>query len=327
MRRLLPLAVASTLVVAACSGGDDAADTPSGSNEPGTEAPAATTQPTLPDVGDRCETVLDPADYLDREVPAAVRPCELPTDLVKQLIRPGSGRVAEAGDGVVFDATVIRAVDGEVVDSSWVTGRPIDIPVVGRGAAPTEGLDDGLIGVQAGELLRLDVPAELAFGDSPPGGGDGVIQAGDPLTYVIEVRVVTPLLVPEDAPLDLTLPTSVGATEVVIDDLIVGDGKVVEVGDTVIIALLIARGDNLAIFFNSWDRRSPLSIPLDASRMDDPEPVTLPGSFEGLQGARVGGRRVITMPPAAAFGDEGMPTMGLPAGTDVVVVVDILGAY
>ena len=84
---------------------------------------------------------------------------------------------------------------------------------------------------------------------------------------------------------------------------------------------------SVAIFFNSWDPGSPLSITLDESRMGGPEPATLPGIFEGLQGARVGGRRVITMPPGDAFGDEGMPTLGLPAATDVVVVVDVLGAY
>ena len=41
----------------------------------------------------------------------------------------------------------------------------------------------------------------------------------------------------------------------------------------------------------------------------------------------VGGRRVITVPYMEAFGERGFPTGGLPAETDVVVVVDLLGVY
>jgi FKBP-type peptidyl-prolyl cis-trans isomerase len=42
---------------------------------------------------------------------------------------------------------------------------------------------------------------------------------------------------------------------------------------------------------------------------------------------KVGGRRAIVIPPEKAFGAEGNPQMGLPADTDVVMVVDLLGAY
>jgi hypothetical protein len=33
------------------------------------------------------------------------------------------------------------------------------------------------------------------------------------------------------------------------------------------------------------------------------------------------------MPPADAFGPDGNPQMGLPADTDMIVVVDLLGAF
>lgn len=322
MLRPVSFALVVAVAAAGCSGGDDTASLA----DKATAASMTSAAPlTVPDVGDRCETVPDPADYLDGEVPAAIRPCDLPTSFTNELIRPGTGRVAQPGDGVTFDVTVIRSETGEVVESSWEVGAPAELPVVGRGGAPTEGLDDGLVGTQAGEMLRLDVPPELAYGDTPP--GDGIVQPGDALTYVIEVLAVTPVLTPEDAPLDLSLPTSTDALEVTTTDLAEGDGKVVEEGDTVIMAALILRGDNLAIFYNSWDRRAPLRIPLDPALLDSDEPVTLPGIFEGVQGARVGGRRVITMPPSEAFGDEGQPIIGLPANTDVIVVTDILGAY
>ena len=322
MRRPVPLLFATAVVVTAACGGDD--DT---STADGDDSPSTTVEVTLPEVGDRCETTLDPADYIDREIPAAVRPCETPEVLIKQMIRPGTGRFSQVGDGVTFEVTTIRAEDGAVVESSWLLGVPGQLPAVGVGLAPTAGLDEGLVDVQAGEILRLDVPPDKAYGDEPPEGVSGIVQPGDALTYVIEVLAVTPPLSAEDAPLDISIPTSEGAVEVTTSDLVVGEGRVVEEGDTVVIAILMTRGDNLSVFFNSWDRGNPLAIPLDPALMEGDEPVTLPGIFEGIQGATVGSRRVITMPPSAAWGEGGQPTLGLPPNTDVIVVADVLGAY
>jgi FKBP-type peptidyl-prolyl cis-trans isomerase len=42
---------------------------------------------------------------------------------------------------------------------------------------------------------------------------------------------------------------------------------------------------------------------------------------------RVGGRRVITMPPDDAFGPGGEPDIGLPADTDLIVVAELFGLY
>ena len=49
--------------------------------------------------------------------------------------------------------------------------------------------------------------------------------------------------------------------------------------------------------------------------------------IEGLEGATVGSRRIIRMPPESAFGAEGNAGLGLPAGTDLIVVADVVGVY
>jgi peptidylprolyl isomerase len=41
--------------------------------------------------------------------------------------------------------------------------------------------------VQAGSQVQLDIPADLAYGDNPPGDP---IQPGDALTFVVDVRSV-----------------------------------------------------------------------------------------------------------------------------------------
>lgn len=316
----LAVGVAIACSLAAC-GGDDADDDPA---EPAATLPTATTID-IPVAPERCEDTPDPTDYPEGGVPTALRPCTLPDEVVSQTIHPGTGTAAEVGDGVIYHATLLRSEDGELIDSTWTDGQPNNLPSVGTGGE-IPGLDASLVGVQAGQVLRVDVPADQAFGDAPPAEVTAV-RAGDDLTFVIEVLAVVPALDPDDVPRNLHVEPSTDATEVTTEDLIVGDGKVVEEGDVVVIALLIARGDNEVVLFSSWHQETPVVVPLEEALMGGIEPATLPGVFEGLQGARVGGRRVITMPPSQAWGDGGMPALGLPPGTDVIVIADILGAY
>lgn len=322
MRRTLPAVVTVLLAVAACSGDDDAS-----------AAITTTTTPTtvgspvdVPVATDRCEDEPDLADYPEGGAPTAIRPCELPDELVKITVRDGIGRPVEAGDGVVYHATAIRSSDAALIESTWRNSEPAVLPIIGRGG-PIAGLDIGLLGVQTGEVLRLHIPPDLAYGDAPPADGAGTIRAGDAISYVIEVLAVVPTLRPDDAPIDVDVAPSINATELRIDDLIEGTGKVVEEGDRVVVAMLLARGDNEVIIFNSWDQGNPVTIPLDRSLMDGPDAATLPGIFDGLIGARVGGRRAIAMPPELAWGEDGLPTLGLPPGVDLIAVVDVIGAF
>ena len=52
-----------------------------------------------------------------------------------------------------------------------------------------QGWEDGLLGVQAGERVQLDIPADLAYGDT---GSPPVIEPGAALTFVVDVLAVTP---------------------------------------------------------------------------------------------------------------------------------------
>ena len=53
----------------------------------------------------------------------------------------------------------------------------------------------------------------------------------------------------------------------------------------------------------------------------------LPGLLEGMEGMNVGGRRAVTVPPEDGFGEEGNPQGGLPAGTDMIFVIELIGTY
>lgn len=277
------------------------------------------TSPVDPPVGTlECEDDPDPAAFVEGEIPPANRPCSLPTALQVQTIRSGVGRNAQDGDTVIADFTGIRAEDAELFDSSYPRGVPMQFQL-GRGGV-IQGWDDGLVSAQAGSLVKLNVPGELAYGENPPGGVDSPIGPGDALTFVIEVHAVIPPVTADDAPLDIDIEPSLGAAETTVVVVRPGDGATVGSGDTVVVHLLLVRGDNEVVLFSTWDESDPLQIIVE-------EGQSLPGVVEGLQGARVGSLVSIAMPPADAFGEEGNAGLGLPAGVDLIAVVEIVGVY
>ena len=243
-------------------------------------------------------------------------PAQIPTELQVTDLVTGTGYAAAVGDHLVVDYVGVRTADGVEFDNSYERGIPYDFPL-GQGRV-VAGWEQGLIGIQVGTRRQLDVPAELAYGDNPPGGS--VIQPGDALTFVIEARAVVPAPDPADAPTDLALEPSVGATELSVVDLVEGTGEPIPAGRTAVVHMLLVRGDNQAILYNTWESGEPFLIELV-------EGDSVPGIITGVEGMRVGGRRVITMPPDQAFGPGGDPQLGLPANTDLIVIAELFGMY
>jgi peptidylprolyl isomerase len=307
--------IVAVLACGACSA-DPTGDAASSSTTPAPIATAPTTPaPTTPAPisPDQCAQPGDLVDLVNGAVPQAVRPCSIPTTLMIQDLQVGSGRAAAAGDTVYVDYTGIRSADGVTFDSSYARDRPIDFPL-GRGGV-IEGWDEGLLGAQAGTVRRLDIPAELAYGEAPP---VGEIRPGDALTFILEVRAVIPPVTPDQAPLEVHVTPSIGAKDVTFIDVTVGTGATVEQGDTALVHLLLVRGDNADVLYNTWDRNELVPVPIG-------EDSPIPGLGRGLEGAQVGSLRVISMPPTLAFGEAGDSQLGLPAGTDLIIVAEVFG--
>jgi peptidylprolyl isomerase len=302
------------LIAAACSGSDEVSVTDAGPNR--TTIFVATTIAQVPVESTECEDVPDPADYPVGQIPQTLRPCTIPSELTVSDVRAGKGREAQAGDTIVAHFTGVRSETGERFDTSYERGEPLQFPL-GRGGV-IQGWDDGLVGAQAGELLKLDIPGVLAYGAEPP--PSDVLQPDDPLTFMIDVRAVIPPVTPADAPLDVEIEPSIGATGVTSVDVVVGEGASVEFGKSAVVHLLMLRGDNEVILANTWTDGQPVPILMV-------EGQTLPGILVGLQGATVGTTRIISMPPIDAFGSTGNPPLGLPGATDVIVVIEVFGVY
>jgi len=250
------------------------------------------------------------------ENPLEVEPLEeAPTELIITELSTGAGRAAQAGDTVWVDYVGVITLTGDLFDTSIARGQALSF-TVGAGQV-IQGWDTGLLGATPGSKLRLDIPADLAYGDNPPGEP---IKAGDALTFIVDIHAVVPPSVASDAPVDADITASDGALELTIDDLVTGEGRTADTGDTALAHLLLVRGDNLVTLFNTWDRGEPLEILLE-------DGYTLPGLQQALTGMTVGGTRAVTMPPDLAFGPDGEPGLGLPAGRDLIAIIELLGVW
>jgi len=296
---------AGALVLNACGGDDQSVD----------DANVTDVELTPASEGSADEPADAPADEPSdgaSDRPDVTPPTDLPSELVITDIIDGTGPVVQAGDTVWVDYTGIRSEDGVEFDNSYDRGEPFRF-TVGQGSV-IDGWDQGLIGASAGTQRRLDIPAELAYGDQSPGG---VIRAGDALTFMIEVRAVVGSSTAADAP-EVALTPADNVTELVVDDAIVGDGAALAIGDTAIVHLRMARADNLVQLIDTWGDNNALLIEMV-------DGFTVPGLFEGLQGMNVGGVRVLTIPAELAFGSEGAPSVGLPADTPVTIIAQLVG--
>jgi len=130
---------------------------------------------------------IDTTPVVTLPKPDVELPETLPTDLVITELEPGTGREAEPGDTVTVNYLGVRSEDGTEFDNSYDRGQPFGV-VLGTGSV-IPGWDQGLVGVQEGARIQLDIPAELAYGDT---GSGEIIQPGDALTFVIDVVSVTP---------------------------------------------------------------------------------------------------------------------------------------
>jgi peptidylprolyl isomerase len=305
MRRTLPLIVTATLLVAACSSSDDASDT-STEISTDTTGDSGATDDTSPDAS----TVTPPTnpDKPEVEVPA-----EVPTELQVTVLEEGTGPAAENGDTVIVDYVGVRTRDGVEFDNSYDRFEPFPVTLGQGGVIP--GWDQGLVGAQAGSRIQLDIPSDLAYGAEARGD---IIGENEALTFLIDVRAVIQPPDASGAPTEPGIEPSEGATDTTTTDLVEGEGEELQPGQTAVINYVLFRGDNQVQLESSWEA-APVSVPTAEGGF--------PGFVKRLPGMKVGGRRAIVVPPADAFGPDGNPQIGLPADTDMVIVVDLLGVY
>ncbi|NQW60001.1 FKBP-type peptidyl-prolyl cis-trans isomerase [bacterium] len=246
------------------------------------------------------------------EEPKVTLPKVAPTKLVITDITEGTGAGAAAGDLIAVHYVGVLSSDGTRFDGNFGSS-PFSL-TLGKGQV-IKGWDEGLLGMKTGGMRQLDIPADLAYGDS--GSGD-VIKPGAALSFVVEMVGIIPATDPADEP-QLTIAGAAASSTLQSKDLIEGKGEAIAAGDTVAVHIVAYRGDTGEKITSTWPDGAPVSLTLEASG-------SLPGIIKGVPGMKVGGRRQLTIPFVDAFGPEGNTEMKLPAKTDLVLVVDVIAA-
>lgn len=121
---------------------------------------------------------------------------------------------------------------------------------------------------------------------------------------------------PERTKPELDYPGDAPPTDLVIEDLIEGDGPAVEAGQTVTthyVGWAFSTGEE---FDASWNRGDPLSFRAGIGQV-------IRGWDQGLLGMKVGGRRKLTIPSHPAYGERGAGGVIKP-GETLIFVVDLV---
>lgn len=321
MRRLLALSVACVLLLVGCASEPD----PQTSGDDAPTSAAAAADGDLADVTVTGEPGEKPT--LEFQPPFSI------AETNTRVLTEGDGPTIEEGQRVTLEYLGVNAADGEEFDTSY-----------GRGATtfnvdPAQvipGFANGLIGQQVGSQVLIGVTPEDGYG--PQGGVEQAgIGATDTLLFVVEIQEVREVLgqaegeevapveglptveVDEQGQPTITVPDTAPPTELVVQPLIVGEGPVVEEGQTITVHYSGVTWEDGEQFDSSWERGTPADFPIGTG-------AVIAGWDQALVGATVGSRLLLVIPPSLGYGEEGSPDGGITGDDTLVFVIDILDA-
>lgn len=329
LRRLLPAAfAAAVLTLSACGSGESAADaTPT----PTTDAPVSEATPTPSAAPTTSSANLDaiavegPADGKPEiNVPAPFGVDETLTN----VITTGNGTTVAENGTVEVHYTGVNGRTGEVFDDSWSRGEPISFSL----AQVVPGFKKGLENQQVGSRVLIAMPGKDGY-DGSGGNPQAGIEIGDTLIFVVDI-INTPLKAAEGAPIEpaaglpavemiegkprVTIPANTPApTELVVQQLIRGGGKLIEPTDAITASYQAVVWKDGKVVEDTYGK--------------EPETGALSGLIpawqEGLLNQPVGSRVMLISPPDKAYpNDPGARRPNPAMGETVVYIVDLLYA-
>ncbi|MFN8083133.1 MAG: FKBP-type peptidyl-prolyl cis-trans isomerase [Dermatophilaceae bacterium] len=115
---------------------------------------------------------------------------------------------------------------------------------------------------------------------------------------------------------EIDFPGDTPPTELVIEDLVIGDGEPATAGRTVSTHYVGVAWSTGEEFDASWNRGAPLDFRVGRGQV-------IKGWDDGLLGMRVGGRRRLVIPPHLGYGARGAGNVIKP-GETLIFVVDLV---
>jgi peptidylprolyl isomerase len=173
------------LVVALSSGNSKASSVKAGAKPSASASPSTSATP-APPAPKKCSVIKpDPAAKGEPAIPQVKG--KLSPKLVTKDIKVGHGPAAKSGDQIQVKYVGVSCDSGKAFDASYTdpadstTHKKVFPVTLGQGQV-IPGWDQGLVGMKAGGVRELIIPASLAYGatGSPP-----AIQGNDTLVFVV----------------------------------------------------------------------------------------------------------------------------------------------
>jgi peptidylprolyl isomerase len=313
-RIALPAAiVAAALSLAACAPNQDDDASPSASGDP-------TAQPAPVTAVDPNEALADMKwiDNGDGEAPEleADTPVEF-TATGALLVSDGEGDEISEGQMLALDYIIVSGLDGATQYSTYDTGTPEQVQNLTGQIDPV--IAEVLDGAHVGLDFLYAVPGDGTGGSVMVVTVSGVSDVLDKAegTAVAPVDGLPTVTLAEDGTPSVAYPTTDVPEGLIAQDLITGEGPVVEDGQSVTVHYTGWVFDG-AQFDSSWDRGAPSTFVLTSGGL-------IEGWVQGLVGKTVGSQVLLVVPPDLGYGEAGSGET-IPGNSTLVFVVDILAA-
>jgi peptidylprolyl isomerase len=309
VRRLLAVALATTFLLAGCSGDAEPEATPTPSDtattEPSTDGEAA---PTAEDVAALESVEVDgplgatPTLEFDKPFSVGATVARVETD--------GEGAPLASGELLTVDYAIVDGSTGESLGSTWDIGTPQAF-LLGDPTLPAA-LNDVLDGQNVGVRFLLAVPGEptnlfvFEVVDSAPGRATG--------TDVAPAEGLPTVSLAENGAPSIEVGDAAEPTELVAQTLIEGAGDAVENGDLITVQYTGWLWDGTT-FDSSWARGTLLQTTIGVGQV-------IAGWDQGLVGKTVGSQVLLLIPAELGYGENGQGQ--IPPGASLIFVVDIL---
>lgn len=171
---------------------------------------------------------------------------------------------------------------------------------------------DRKLGILIGLLVLIGaLVAVILIGRG--GGSDDKSSSGE-----VPAETISAVTKNLDEKPKLNASSATPPTALVKKDIVVGDGAEAKEGDTVKVQYVGALFDKGTEFDASWTGDKPG----DAFSFTLGQGQVIKGWDEGVAGMKVGGRRVLVIPPDLGYGPQGSPPT-IPANATLVFVVDL----
>jgi len=233
------------------------------------------------------------------------------TGLQYEDTQVGDGAEAKSGHDVRVHYTgwlYQDGVKGAKFDSSKDRGQPFEFEL--DGGMVIKGWDEGVQGMKIGGTRVLVIPPQLGYGAR---GAGGVIPPNATLMFEVELLGLSG----GSEPLDLTLQTTASGLQY--EDVVVGEGAEAVSGKRVTVhytGWLYKNGQRGKKFDSSKDRNDPFKFHLDAGQV-------IKGWDEGVQGMKIGGKRMLVIPSELGYGPYGAGGV-IPPNATLLFEVELL---